>query len=73
LVVKRYIVRQGVLALGRALPLGIGVVGSVGNLVTARAVIRSAEHAFGAPPAQWPRPAKGVGGVVFGLLASASP
>ncbi len=53
--VKRYIVRQGVLALGRALPLGIGVViGSVGNVVTARAVIASAEHAFGAPPAAWP-------------------
>ncbi|MCO1659841.1 hypothetical protein [Pseudonocardia humida] len=52
--VKRYIIRQGVLALGRALPLGIGVViGAVGNLVTARAVIRSAEIAFGSPPASW--------------------
>jgi hypothetical protein len=53
--VKRYIVRQGMLALGRALPLGVGVViGAVGNVVTARAVIRSAEIAFGAPPASWP-------------------
>ncbi|MFC4949169.1 hypothetical protein [Pseudonocardia sp. GCM10023141] len=53
--VKRYIVRQGVLALGRALPLGIGVViGAVGNVVTARAVVRSAEVAFGPPPAAWP-------------------
>lgn len=53
--VKRYIVRQAVLALGRALPLGIGVViGAVGNVVTARAVVRSAELAFGPPPASWP-------------------
>lgn len=52
--VKRYVVRQGVLALGRALPLGIGVViGAVGNLVTARAVIRSARTAFGTPPVTW--------------------
>jgi len=52
---KRFLVRQGSLALGRALPLGIGlVIGAVGNYVTAKAVIRSAEHAFGAPPAQWP-------------------
>lgn len=52
--VKRYIVRQAVLALGRALPLGLGVViGAVGNVVTARAVVRSAEIAFGPPPATW--------------------
>ncbi len=41
-------IRQSVLALGRALPLGIGlVIGAVGNLVIARAVIRAADHAFG--------------------------
>jgi hypothetical protein len=52
--VKRYIVRQGVLALGRALPLGVGVViGAVGNVVTARAVVRSAEIAFGPAPKSW--------------------
>lgn len=52
--VKRYIVRQSVLAVGRALPLGIGVViGAVGNIVIARAVIRAAERAFGPPPARW--------------------
>ncbi|MEJ3653159.1 hypothetical protein WEH80_09255 [Actinomycetes bacterium KLBMP 9759] len=52
--VKRYIVRQAMLALGRALPLGIGVaIGAIGNLVTARAVVRSAHDAFGAPPATW--------------------
>jgi hypothetical protein len=53
--VKRFVVRQGMLALGRALPLGIGVVvGAVGNLATARAVVRSAQAAFGTPPATWP-------------------
>lgn len=52
--IKRFIARQAALALGRALPLGIGVViGAVGNVVTARAVIRSAEAAFGTPPATW--------------------
>jgi hypothetical protein len=52
---KRFVIRQSVLALGRALPLGIGlVIGAVGNLVVARAVIRAAERVFGAPPAQWP-------------------
>lgn len=52
--VKRYVVRQAVLALGRALPLGLGVIiGAVGNVVTARAVVRSADIAFGPPPADW--------------------
>lgn len=53
--VKRYVVRQAMLAVGRALPLGIGVViGAAGNIVTARAVIRAAERSFGPPPARWP-------------------
>lgn len=53
--VKRYATRQGALAFGRALPLGAGVViGAVGNVVTARAVIRSTERAFGPPPPAWP-------------------
>ncbi|TCK25218.1 hypothetical protein [Pseudonocardia endophytica] len=52
---KRFLIRQGTLALGRALPLGIGVaIGVTGNLAIARAVIRSAEQAFGPPPATWP-------------------
>lgn len=52
---KRFLVRQGTLALGRALPLGIGLaIGAVGNVVTARAVIKSAAEAFGTPPATWP-------------------
>jgi hypothetical protein len=53
--IKRFVIRQSVLALGRALPLGIGlVVGAVGNFVIARAVIRGAERAFGPPPTRWP-------------------
>ena len=52
--VKRYIVRQSVLAVGRALPLGIGVaIGAVGNVLIARAVIRAADQAFGAAPTRW--------------------
>lgn len=53
--IKRYLIRQSVLALGRALPLGIGIViGATGNFVIARAVIRAAERAFGPPPTRWP-------------------
>lgn len=53
--VKRYVTRQIALGVGRALPLGLGVVvGGVGNLALARAVIRAAERAFGPPPARWP-------------------
>jgi hypothetical protein len=53
--IKRYVVRQSVLALGRALPLGIGlIIGAVGNVVIARAVIRAADQAFGPAPARWP-------------------
>lgn len=53
--IRRYAVRQGALAFGRALPLGIGVViGAAGNVATAKAVIRSTERAFGPPPATWP-------------------
>ena len=37
------------------MPLGAGVViGAVGNVVTARAVIGSTKKAFGPPPATWP-------------------
>ena len=53
--VKRYVTRQLALAVGRALPFGAGVlIGGVGNVVAARAVIRAAERAFGPPPARWP-------------------
>ena len=53
--VKRYVSRQLALAVGRALPLGAGVlIGGVGNVAAARSVIRSAERAFGPAPSQWP-------------------
>jgi len=53
--VKRYVTRQLALAVGRALPFGIGVIiGGVGNVVAARTVIAAAERAFGLPPARWP-------------------
>jgi hypothetical protein len=32
------------------------VIGAVGNVVTARAVIHSTHKAFGPPPPQWPEP-----------------
>jgi len=56
--VKRYATRQARL-LSAGLPLGVGVViGAVGNVATARAVIRSTERAFGPPPTagrtRWP-------------------
>jgi hypothetical protein len=55
--IRRYAVRQSALAFGRAMPLGAGVViGAVGNVVTARAIISSTSKAFGPPPAQWPEP-----------------
>ncbi|GAB2464287.1 hypothetical protein [Jatrophihabitans fulvus] len=47
--------RQGALALGRALPLGIGAgVGAVGNAALAKGVIASARKGFGPPPAVLP-------------------
>jgi hypothetical protein len=53
--VKRYVTRQLALAVGRALPFGLGVIiGAVGNVVAARTVIAAAERAFGLPPARWP-------------------
>jgi hypothetical protein len=64
--VKRYVTRQLALAVGRALPFGVGVlIGGVGNVAAARAVIRAGEQAFGPPPARWPEgsvaPASSVG------------
>lgn len=54
--IRRYAVRQGALAFGRALPLGAGaVIGAAGNVATAKAVIRSTERAFGPPPPTWPK------------------
>ena len=53
--VKRFVVRQGALAFGRALPFGAGaVIGAVGNVTVGRSVINSTTRAFGPPPRQWP-------------------
>jgi hypothetical protein len=53
--VRRYVTRQVALAVGRALPLGLGVlIGAIGNVAGARAVIKAAEQAFGPAPARWP-------------------
>jgi hypothetical protein len=53
--VKRYVTRQVALAVGRSLPLGLGVlIGGAGNVIAARAVIRAAERAFGPAPTRWP-------------------
>ena len=53
--VRRYVTRQVALAVGRALPLGLGVlIGGIGNVAAARAVIKAAEKAFGPAPARWP-------------------
>ena len=44
--------RQGALALGRALPFGVGAgIGAVGNVALGRASVRAARRAFGPPPA----------------------
>lgn len=51
LLVTRFGARQGMLMLGRALPLGIGAgIGAAGNAALARTAIRSARRAFGPAP-----------------------
>ena len=50
--VTHYGTRQGALALGRALPFGIGAgIGAAGNAALGRASIRAAGRAFGPAPA----------------------
>jgi hypothetical protein len=54
-VLARFGARQQALALGRALPFGIGAgIGAVGNAVLARGVIIAARRVFGAPPQRLP-------------------
>jgi len=49
---RRYARRQGLLAVGRLVPFGIGAaVGGVGNATLARNVIAEVRRAFGSPPA----------------------
>lgn len=47
--------RQGALALGRALPLGVGAgIGAAGNMALGRGAISAARRMFGAPPDKLP-------------------
>ena len=49
--VARFGAQQGALALGRALPLGLGAgIGAVGNMALGRGVIAATRRAFGPPP-----------------------
>ncbi|WP_374198675.1 hypothetical protein [Mycobacterium sp. MYCO198283] len=53
--VKRYALRRGAMAFGKALPLGLGaVVGGGGNRLLGRRIIENTRRAFGPPPARWP-------------------
>lgn len=55
LLLTRFGTRQGVLLLGRALPLGIGAgIGAVGNAALARSAIGTAREAFGPAPDRFP-------------------
>jgi hypothetical protein len=54
-VLPRFGIRQEALALGRALPFGIGAgIGAVGNAVLAHGVISAARRVFGTPPLRLP-------------------
>jgi hypothetical protein len=47
--------KQGVLALGRIAPFGIGVaIGAVGNRAVGRVVVDTSRRVFGPPPARFP-------------------
>lgn len=53
--VTKYGTKQGVLVLGRELPLGLGaVIGGGGNAALGYLTIRTARHVFGVPPDSWP-------------------
>jgi hypothetical protein len=52
--ITKYGTKQGVLVLGKQVPLGIGAaLGAGGNHVFGRLVIRSARAVFGPPPSSW--------------------
>ena len=54
-VLTRFGAKQGALALGRALPLGIGAgIGAAGNAALGRGAITSARRIFGPPPDRLP-------------------
>ncbi|WP_299563723.1 hypothetical protein [uncultured Mycolicibacterium sp.] len=52
---KRFTLRRGALAFGKALPMGIGAaVGGVGNRLMGKKIVGNARKAFGPPPQRWP-------------------
>jgi hypothetical protein len=52
--ITKYGTKQGVLVLGKQVPLGIGAaIGAGGNHVVGRLTIRSARAIFGPPPSNW--------------------
>lgn len=52
--VTKYGTRQGILVLGRMIPLGVGAaIGAAGNYALGRATVQAARRAFGDPPTQW--------------------
>lgn len=53
--ITKYGTKQGVLVLGRELPLGLGAaIGAFGNAVVGSLTIRTARAVFGAAPDNWP-------------------
>jgi hypothetical protein len=60
--VTKYGTKQGILVLGREIPLGLGaIIGGGGNALLARAAIGGARRAFGPPPTAWPALIGGLG------------
>jgi hypothetical protein len=56
-VVTKYGTKQGIIVLGKQLPLGLGaVIGASGNAGMGYLVVRSAKRAFGPPPVSWSAP-----------------
>jgi hypothetical protein len=48
--------KQGILVLGREIPLGIGIaIGVGGNAMIGKGCVNAARRAFGPPPKEWPR------------------
>jgi hypothetical protein len=53
--ITKYGTKQGVLVLGRDLPLGFGaLIGAGGNAALGRMTVSGARHAFGPAPQDWP-------------------
>lgn len=67
--ITKYGAKQGVLVLGKQLPLAIGaVVGAGANTIFGDLVVRSARKILGDPPADWNHLDNGSGKVVEGVV-----